>query len=1245
MNNSRKISLCFRHNLRLKTITMLVTVTGIFTQQALGQVSEDFSDGEFTSNPAWSGSSSHFMVNALRQLQLMNTAAGTSYLAVPFSFSSSQNVQWEFYVKQTFAGSASNFGRVYLASSQQDLTAPLNGYYLQFGEAGTNDAVELFRQSGTTSVSVCRATFAQIASAVNARVRVTRSYAGTWTLFVDYAGGTKFSQEATGVDATHTSGSFFGVRCTYTVTNAVRFFYDDISIVSHAVPDLFPPTVSSVSAHSSTTLEVRFSEPYSLLTAQDQLNYLLLDGDLNPASVTQQTNEIVRLTFATPFRNGYAHKLAVKGVRDLAGNAMADTILSFTFFQPVPALYKDVVITEIFADPNPSVGLPEAEFVELLNRSSEPFDLSGWQLTDGSTTGHLSSHLLLPGEYVIVTTPVALAAFSGFGETMSISPFPSLNNTADIISLKDPQGRTIDSVSYSAAWYHHSDKKDGGWTLELIDPYDLCREDATNWMASVHETGGTPGMQNSVFAHVPDLSGPKLVSATTLSADSVSLAFDEKLDGTAPALNNFAVEPLHEILSASFADEAHARIDLVFASALDSTKTYTISVKDLFDCPGNIIQPAYATVSFRLDTIRPRVESIRVVSAAELIIQFSEKLNKASAEQIDGFSISTSNTVTSAALLPDQSSVQLMLAQPLINGYDNTIAIKGVTDLAANEVLSTEKKFMFFQPVATAYKDVVITEIFADPAPTYGLPEAEFVEIFNRSEHPFDLKGWSFSDESTSATLTDRMLLPHQYLILCLSVKASLFTSFGSVMGTAVFPSLNNGGDVLMLRDAAGAMVDSVHYAATWYKDDEKKDGGYTLELIDPDNVCAEMENWIASENDGGGTPGMQNSVFAGKPDLTGPKLVSVFPVADTVLLLQFDEKLEKDLPSTDNFSIVPTHEAKRISFATKALTSVYLTLAEAMQRGIRYTLTASRVYDCAGNVLQPDFSSVTFALPDVADSADVVINEILFNPRPTGVDFVELFNRSSKFINLKHWKLGSWRDGSVENATTLFENDFLLEPQAYLVLTENGNILKGEYPRAKEETIVQINLPSFPDDAGSAVLTDDKEKIIDAFSYTDQLHSVFIKEDEGVSLERISAWTSAHEAQNWKSASADAGFATPGYANANARAEGNADGAITVEPEIFIPLSGQPDFAQIRYSLDRGGYVANIKIIDVQGREVKRLANNELLGTEGFFRWDGDLDSGYQARIGAYMVWVEVFDSTGTVKTFRKRVVVAGEF
>jgi len=56
----------------------------------------------------------------------------------------------------------------------------------------------------------------------------------------------------------------------------------------------------------------------------------------------------------------------------------------------------------------------------------------------------------------------------------------------------------------------------------------------------------------------------------------------------------------------------------------------------------------------------------------------------------------------------------------------------------------------------------------------------------------------------------------------------------------------------------------------------------------------------------------------------------------------------------------------------------------------------------------------------------------------------------------------------------------------------------------------------------------------------------------------------------------------------------------------------------------------------------IKTIANNETLGFEGFYRWDGDRDDGTKSRTGYYIVWFEAFNADGSVKTFRKRVVIA---
>jgi mRNA-degrading endonuclease RelE of RelBE toxin-antitoxin system len=182
-------------------------------------------------------------------------------------------------------------------------------------------------------------------------------------------------------------------------------------------------------------------------------------------------------------------------------------------------------------------------------------------------------------------------------------------------------------------------------------------------------------------------------------------------------------------------------------------------------------------------------------------------------------------------------------------------------------------------------------------------------------------------------------------------------------------------------------------------------------------------------------------------------------------------------------------------------------------------------------------------------------------------------------------------------------------------------------------------------DDNGSIVLITDTDKVVDHFLYDDNMHSAFIREEEGVSLERISFTEPTNAPSNWKSASSVSGFATPGYVNSNAYGTVLGEDAIVINPEIFQPEYGQPDFAQIQYHFNQGGFVANVKIFDQQGRKIKELANNEILGADGFFRWDGDQENGSKVRVGSYVVWFEVFDEQGVVQTFKKRIAIAGKF
>ena len=642
------------------------------------------------------------------------------------------------------------------------------------------------------------------------------------------------------------------------------------------------------------------------------------------------------------------------------------------------------------------------------------------------------------------------------------------------------------------------------------------------------------------------------------------------------------------------------------------------------------------------DTTPPVIQSVTTLDARQVRLLFSESIDPVSAQDRANYSLIGIGLPVSAQLQADHKTVHLTLSSLLSNGLTYSLLVAGVKDQQNNAMIPATVTVLYFKAGIIMKKDIIITEIFPDPSPQVGLPATEFLEIFNRSQNPVDLGGWKLSDGSSTGIFPSQIILPSEYRIITASSSVSLFAGFGKTIGLNNFPTLNNSGDAITLRNPEELLIDSVNYTLEWYRDDDKQEGGWTLELIDPENPCGEQDNWMASESHSGGTPGTKNSVWAAKPDLTGPRLTSVFPDSPSRIALTFDEKLDPSSVSPNDFIFQPTVEIIKSTVSDVRLKTIQLELGGNLLSRQSYFINVKGISDCAGNEIQQN--SKRFGLSESPDSLDIVINEILFNPRSGGVDFVEVYNASPKFLNLKEWKLSNYDNYFPHEIISLFPENFLLAPESYLVFTSDPQIVKLQYPLGKDEVFFKAPIPYFPDDAGSVALLTSGGKVIDALNYSKSWHSVFIKTDEGVSLERISDKASSNENSNWNSASSTKGFATPGFANSQGRGPAISNESITIVPEIFTPDSGTNNFAEIQYHFDRGGCVANVNVYDQQGHHLRTLANNEVLGPEGFFRWDGDRDDGSKARMGYYLVWFEVFDATGIVNTYLKRVVVTSK-
>src|SRR6188768_1495189 len=190
----------------------------------------------------------------------------------------------------------------------------------------------------------------------------------------------------------------------------------------------------------------------------------------------------------------------------------------FLFLSPLYLFAQnryDIVIDEIMADQTPQIGLPSNEWIELKNVSANPVNLQNWRIGDATgQSGPMPNFILQPDSFVIVCTGSAVATMQAYGKVISVTSFPSLDNDGDQLYLKSNTGLTIHAVSYSLSWYQNAVKSDGGWTLEMIDTKNPC-SGINNWKASNHNSGGTPGIRNSVDGHNPDEQPPALLRTYT----------------------------------------------------------------------------------------------------------------------------------------------------------------------------------------------------------------------------------------------------------------------------------------------------------------------------------------------------------------------------------------------------------------------------------------------------------------------------------------------------------------------------------------------------------------------------------------------------------------------------------------------------------------------------------------------------------------------------------------------------------
>ena len=852
----------------LKILTYLILIMPFY---GFGQVLDDFSDGDFTDNPAWIGTEAFFVINDNLQLQLNAETAGEAYLFCDADVAngvSDGEFEWRFWLREAFSPSTKNYSDIYLCDK----------YFVRFGEAGSNDVVDLQRVEGETSVSVCRGTDTFIATSFSAFFKITRDAEGQWKIYVDKTGSDDYILEAQGVDNTYEPSGRFGIKVTYSASNAKKVYLDDV-YAGPFIVDSEPPQLHSLIVLKYNKIQLDFSEPVDNVFALDADNYQLDNNIGTPMYVEYNgsNHASLILSFSKTIEEGVYYTFTINKIQDFFGNISENIHHTFNYYN---VHENDIVINEIMVDPEPSVGLPSCEYIELYNTTNHTINLKDWVLVIGNTEKEITQDIDIQSDgYVILCKDDCIEFLSEYGECVGFSSF-SIPNTGSLIYLEFHK-TFIFELFFDKTWYRDNGKSEGGWSLEQIDPHSPCLA-AENWRASCDHKGGTPGAKNSV-------------------------------DG------------------------------IVY--------------------------------------ITPAIDYIDVLSENSIKVFFNQKMDSQSLGNADNYTIVEFNT------------------------------------------------------------------------------------------HPY---------------------------------------------------------------------------------------------------------------------------------------------------------------------YVVPSQDAK----------SITLYFPQAFLVHSFYKISVFGLTNCSGAPIL-DGCSYAFGLPSDALVGDVVINEILFNPINPASDYVEIFNKSDKVLNISDLKLGMIKqifpnppDTTIKEICA--ENRQLL-PNSYLLLTTTPEEIGYQYECSTENFITMKSFPSYPNSGAAALLYFGKH-IIDFMSYSEDSHYPLLTETKGVSLERVSPYICSDDSENWHSAAAPL-YGTPGYQNSVFVENEGEKAGVEINPPVFSPDGdGFDDVTTINLADFESGYTAKIMIFDHNGRLVRNLVNCQNIANQSSFVWNGLDENGGISPVGIYVVFVEVFDIQGDIKRFKKAVVVASK-
>ena len=527
----------------------------------------------------------------------------------------------------------------------------------------------------------------------------------------------------------------------------------------------------------------------------------------------------------------------------------------------------------------------------------------------------------------------------------------------------------------------------------------------------------------------------------------------------------------------------------------------------------------------------------------------------------------------------------------------------------------------------------------------------EFVELFNLSfTDTLNINGWTFSDSSGVDGLIPfrggEKISPRSYAVILDGSYATNSQTYEEIIPdtvTILTITDNSFGKNGLSNTMAESLsiCDSLGNILCGYRYSIGNRAGFSDEKIDPDGGDAE-ENWGNSQY-AGGTPGWRNSlsprridfgfedsgvtlpVFSFRGDSIPVEIVvSMFgqQVPEDSLLIQvfsfFEDDPDPQLP--DRLLYEKWFPAGPIQFFTR------LTPLPTGRHSL--TFQVSHPLDENG-----ENDQLTAGLDIYSRDHSLHLNEIKFLVPAEEPEWIELVNSGNERIPLRGWAVSDLTDTvQIDTAVYLGAGEFLVIA---------GDRLPNYYRSSTENLLILRNFPVLNDAGDEISLIDPLGAWQERITYS---RNWLEGEDfRSPSLERINPSLDALNAANWGPCVNTTG-GTPAAVNSIFSEIIQSAPYLRAAPDPFSPDGDGIDDVTIisgEIALSNARIIA--QIFDINGRLIQTLRDNRFNGNQINLVWDGKDSDNRPARIGIYLVFVQVLnDRNGILKEMKTTVILA---